>query len=262
MPNLDVNNKVIRVVKFIAGLKDPRIAARLSHHGFKRKVLQRGIQLMNAAVAPDLNAFPELPPAAPALLDKIDSWENKWFPIINVSLKHNYPEVHAKVMRNLKQTRGPELLLSVPRLVNRIRVLESGPPNDNRDEAARKRDADARKLLTERGVDDEELQRVEALLEEAGMVSVPDPEDAPVDDEEQGEDPAVTAMWGWYLEWSTIARTAITNGNMLRKLGFRTRSGSQSEDGPTEPEQEGDDDGGSVEPAGDEDEDDDEPDQQ
>ena len=33
-------------------------------------------------------------------------------------------------------------------------------------------------------------------------------------------------MWSWYLEWSTIARTAIKDGSLLRYLGFGRRRGS------------------------------------
>ena len=33
-------------------------------------------------------------------------------------------------------------------------------------------------------------------------------------------------MWGWYLEWSTIARTEIKDGRLLRYLGFGRRRGS------------------------------------
>ena len=30
-------------------------------------------------------------------------------------------------------------------------------------------------------------------------------------------------MWAWYLEWSTIARTTISDGRLLQRLGFGTR---------------------------------------
>lgn len=32
--------------------------------------------------------------------------------------------------------------------------------------------------------------------------------------------PAEDALWSWYLEWSTIARTVITDRRLLRRLGF------------------------------------------
>jgi hypothetical protein len=28
-------------------------------------------------------------------------------------------------------------------------------------------------------------------------------------------------MWSWYLEWSTLARVAISDRRLLRSLGFR-----------------------------------------
>ena len=49
-------------------------------------------------------------------------------------------------------------------------------------------------------------------------------------------------MWAWYLEWSTIARRAITDRRLLRQLGFLHHSKSEPAvaDEATETEVEGD----------------------
>ncbi len=58
-------------------------------------------------------------------------------------------------------------------------------------------------------------------------------------EEQQAElDQAEAAMWGWYLEWSKIARIAIKQRVLLKELGFlSTRSGGDDEgsDGPPPP---------------------------
>ena len=46
---------------------------------------------------------------------------------------------------------------------------------------------------------------------------------------------AEEAMWGWYLEWGQVARTAIKQRDLLRQLGFlRDRGGAEEEDGSGE----------------------------
>lgn len=37
-------------------------------------------------------------------------------------------------------------------------------------------------------------------------------------------------LWAWYLEWSTIARTAITDRRLLKMLGFLRSSGAKAEE--------------------------------
>src|SRR5690606_24103354 len=50
---------------------------------------------------------------------------------------------------------------------------------------------------------------------------------------------AEDAMWGWYLEWSQIARVAIRDGRLLRQLGFSSRpSSTRATDEATEEEEE------------------------
>jgi len=39
---------------------------------------------------------------------------------------------------------------------------------------------------------------------------------------------AEAAMWKFYLEWSAIARHVIKDGNLLRELGFKKRSGRRT----------------------------------
>ncbi len=49
------------------------------------------------------------------------------------------------------------------------------------------------------------------------------------------DEEAETAMWSWYLEWSTIARTVINNRRHLRELGFLQPSRSREDEPEPEP---------------------------
>ena len=48
-------------------------------------------------------------------------------------------------------------------------------------------------------------------------------QEAREEDERKARKAAEEAMWAWYLEWSTIARHAISDRNLLRALGFLCR---------------------------------------
>ena len=41
---------------------------------------------------------------------------------------------------------------------------------------------------------------------------------------------AESTLWGWYLEWSQVARTAIKQRALLRQLGFLTSRGGAAEE--------------------------------
>lgn len=52
-----------------------------------------------------------------------------------------------------------------------------------------------------------------------------------VEEQEAALEAAEAAMWGWYLEWSKIARIAIKQRPLLRQLGFLSvRRGSEEEE--------------------------------
>jgi len=86
----------------------------------------------------------------------------------------------------------------------------------------------ARELLAERGLTDAVIAEATKYLERLGAVR-----EAPAVDLEAirgAQEKAEQAMWGWYLEWSTIARSAIKDGRLLQQLGFlKVRRGQESE---------------------------------
>lgn len=217
MSGLSVGQRAERVLQLLMGLRNGRVASKLAAYGFTDKVRHQGWQLLEALTENRLDKLPSAS-ANPALLSDLDAWENKWFPIANVSLAVHYPAAHQFLFNNLHQTDGLDVLISVGTFLRRLDELPGR--KDVKDAGA------ARKLLGERGLTDATLAVAKELLDRAGHVAKEPPPPAVTPEQAQA---AEKALWDWYLEWSTIARTAISNRRLLRELGF-LRSASASAD--------------------------------
>ncbi|MEM9491885.1 MAG: hypothetical protein AAGC55_22255 [Myxococcota bacterium] len=217
MAKLRTGDKVDRVVKFLMGLRDRRVATVLAKHGFSQDELDNGWRLLRAVVGEKLD-IPLAGTIDKGVLGQLDAWENRWFPIVRASLTHRFPSIGERVFMNLSQTAGNEVIVSVSTLIERVEALASGTGEDQA----------ARALLAQRGLDDAAIAAARDLLDTLGTVEAAEPgdSDAVVAQEMQAEE----AMWGWYLEWSAIARATISDRRLLRLLGFggRRRSAGQS----------------------------------
>ncbi len=204
---LRLGQKVDRVIRFLMGVNQPRIAGVLVRHGFSQEELDRGWEALRAVAGERLNA-PAAPTKDPEAIERLDAWENTWFPIIQATLAHRFPKIQEEVFLNISQTEGPELAISVNTLLMRIATLEHG-------------DADhqaARALLTTRGLNEEIIGEATKYIERLGQVREPPAVD--LEAMREGRQIAEDAMWAWYMEWSTIARSVIKDGRMLQRLGF------------------------------------------
>jgi len=188
------------------GLNDPRVAGPMIDYGFTQADLEEGYQLLMEATGAKL-AIPRYRAPDPSVFEELDAWENRWFPIARASLQRHDPEVGEAIFLNLSQTEGVEVAVTVGNFVRRVREAQEGTEAEQA----------AMQLLAKRGLDEDTLGEAEGLL---GQLQQPDQAPEPPIDRSA----AVDAMWGWYLEWSTIARQAITDRNLLRKLGFLRRS--------------------------------------
>jgi hypothetical protein len=120
------------------------------------------------------------------------------------------------------------VVLSVSTLVERIDGLtESG-------------DTAALATLAKHGLAEEALAEARGML---GQVMQPPVETSPAAGESDFDQAGEDAMWSYYLQWSAIARRAITDRRRLRELGFlrssRGRAGEDEApagDAPVEPE--------------------------
>ncbi len=144
MPSLSLDDKAARQLGFLMGFANPRIVAALNVCGFDRPEHQRGWDLLRAVVGEAFD-YVGAPPTDPKAVEAVDDWENRWYPIVDASLEHRFPEVHGRVFLNLSQTSGPEVLLSVATFVERIRGLGADGASDD--------DRAAGELLAKRGLD-------------------------------------------------------------------------------------------------------------
>ncbi len=219
---LTIGQKCGRMLKFLRGIRIPRVAGALSAHGFDQPDLDEGWDLLRLASGARLNV-PTVVPFKSDVYDQLDGLENMWFPICQATLERKYPAVHNAVFLNLRQTSGLEVSISMGTFVERIRKLET---------SKQKADKDARAVLERRGLTEAVLSQAEALLAQLKIKPDAPPQKAPsAADIAEAE----AAMWAWYKEWSVIARQAVHDRRLLRSLGFLTASGAPvSDDEPTE----------------------------
>ena len=224
-----IGDKAERVLKLLLGLRNRKVASSLAARGFGKDDLQEGLALLRAVTDVSLDA---LPPASsdPAIVQQIDRWENEWFPVANATLLRRHPEIHARVFLNLSQTEGAAVVVSVSTFLERIAELpraESGYGQAGKD---------ARKLLARRGLTPKVIDEAKALLEQVATIEAEPAELPDLEEERTRLAEAEDAMWAWYLEWAEIARTAIKDRALLRRLGFlastpsRRRSTAVDED--------------------------------
>ena len=215
MGDLSIGKKMKRALEFAAALGDPYVRRKLAPNGFNDEELAKGLRLANAASSMKLSIAPGLDMTVLGLLD---AWENHWFPIVEIVLRTNFLGVHELVFRNLTQTDGAQVIVSVTTLLDRLDSVAKP-----KSQGGHPQGAEARKLLVKRGLTDAVVEEARGLLGKVGMV----PEGAELV-EAIDVDPDATAeaealLWNWYLEWSQIARTVIHDRRTLRSLGFLRR---------------------------------------
>lgn len=219
--SLTLGEKTFRTIRFLFGLRSPRIATALSGYGFKNEDMVEGWNLIYALGKGKLAILPAGPRDMEVLL-KLDAWENQWFPIAEAALDRRFPAVSARFFLNLVQTEGPEVAISVRTFVDRFDELGTS-------EKFGAEGKKAQELLGQRGVTTAIIDEAKALL--AKLTQVAEPIE-PVSEAEQEEELAAAeaAMWAWYLEWSKIARIAIKQRPLLRQLGFLSIKRGAEED--------------------------------
>jgi len=215
MGDLSIGKKTKRALEFAAALGDPFVRRKLAPNGFNDEELAKGLGLANAASSMKLSVAPGLDMTVLGLLD---AWENRWFAIVEIVLRTNFLGVHELVFRNLTQTEGAQVIVSVTTLLDRLDAVAKP-----KSQGGHPQGPDARKLLVKRGLTDAVVEEARGLLAKVGKV----PEGAElveaIDADPDATAEAETRLWNWYLEWSAIARTVIHDRRALRSLGFLRR---------------------------------------
>lgn len=221
---LSLGDETYRTIRFLLGLRNPRIATALTGYGFKQEDMEEGWSLINALGKGKLAVLPNGPRDMETLL-KLDAWENQWFPIAQAALDRRFPALSARFFLNLTQTEGPEVAITVRNFVDRYDDLAAG--NDKYGPEAKR----AQDLLTQRGVTPAIIKEAKDMLTKLTHVAEP-AEPVSVEEQEAALEAAELAMWAWYIEWSKVARIAIKQRPLLRQLGFLSvkRVGEEEEE--------------------------------
>src|SRR5690606_12655073 len=213
MARLTTLQKSERMLRFLFGMRIPRVAQALAPYGFGRKTMEEGWAHLREVVFGGEEPSEEGKPNLRVLSD-LDAFENTWFPIARRSLARRHPEIAKHLFDQLSQTRGPGVAISVQVFLDRLESMErrrkpfgaAGPA--------------ARRLLAERGLTAERAAKARALLSRLREIEAA----RSMTRVSVGrEELAAEAMWAWYLEWGAIARVAIKNRTLLRALGFSPR---------------------------------------
>ncbi|MBX3215701.1 MAG: hypothetical protein KF850_26925, partial [Labilithrix sp.] len=170
----------------------------MATYGFTDAELQEGWSLMNLVGRVKLDAH--TPAADTSTLEQLDQWENQWFPIASATLQRRFPAVHAQVFKNLSQTDGPAVAVSVRTFLERFDQMAAGAG------AYGAEGAQAKALLETRGLMPSVLNQARGLLETIGKIATVDAVMAAQDP--KALEKAESDLWAWYLEWSQIARIA------------------------------------------------------
>ena len=231
MARLTIGQKAERVLEFLLALRNPRIAGPLTQHGFKQVDLDEGWQLLRSITRTQLDGVPAEVSVDSDALRALDQWENKWFVIAAATLERRAPAVHEWMFRNLAQTEGIGVVVSVGTFLERWNLLDKDEPEGGLGTAGK----EAKKLLQSRGLTKETLDNARALLKKLGKIDKSMPDVEKVSAENTEFEAMERALWAWYLEWSAIARQAISQRSLLRQLGFlRTSAGGKKDDATEE----------------------------
>ena len=211
--------KAGRVLVFLFGVRHPRVWAALLERGFSAEEYDEGWRRLRAlADARYAGVVVEEP--REDVVGALDAWENTWFPVIDASLRHRFPDEHARLLASLSQTSGIGVVLSVGALLERLEALSR---------AQRGRSRQAYDLLQKRGLTSQVIARAQSLLDRLTKLA-PMRKQAKRPVAAFSEERALQDLWAWYLEWSRLARLVVTDRRLLRALGFLERTGAQNRD--------------------------------
>lgn len=198
-----------KLLRFLLALNDDDIARALLAHGLSTEELDEGWSRLRALGRKDLRGLAPAPRADRRNdpFAAVEAWSNQWLPILRATLNHRYPTIAKRVLA-ARDDNSAEAFLDGPLTAERTLALSKGNADAR----------EARALLARRGLTDEVLR--DGLARYAAVTTNFPP--AATQSKVVRAD-ADERAWAWYQEWSAIARVRITDGRLLRRLGFGKR---------------------------------------
>ncbi|MBL9020573.1 MAG: hypothetical protein JNL21_00175, partial [Myxococcales bacterium] len=207
-PNAD---RELQMARLLLGIPNARVFEALAAHGFTKADYEEGWTLLRRVAGARIREPESVPPSVD-VVSRVDAWEDRWFAIIQATLNRVDPALCEEVFHGLAQADGQAAVESVRTLLARLDALRSS-------KEARSRAACER--LERRGLTPAVLDEVRKLLSPVDAASAA-PGAGHHELTEQEIHAAEEAMRGYYDEWSTIARSAVSDRRLLRRLGLST----------------------------------------
>src|SRR5690606_11918029 len=191
MSRVDIGQKAARTLKFLVGVRHPKVSHWLKAFGFDDEALQHGWKMLAAVtrvrVVESTSGAPD-----PRLIRLMDEFENLWFPVVKVTLSTRYPDVHDALFTKLSQSKGTDVAVTVQTFLERLGQMEQGEGIFAENGPA------ARVLLAERGLTEAVVEDIQAVVNRLQLVSTIVEQTTTKEDLLRAE----ADLWNWYLEWS------------------------------------------------------------
>jgi hypothetical protein len=222
MPRFTNEAKIVKTLKLLMSVQNPKILNLLRIRGFDTEDLHEGWNLFNTATGQfaSLKNMKNLPGIIDInkLIAIIDTWENVWFEIAEAALRRKFPEICDELFLNLHKVSGISVIVNVNTLVNRI---------DSFFHNSEERYVNASNLLKKRGLNEQTLEEARVLLSQAESASFEELPEPLVTKETLDE--ARENMWKWYIDWSTTARTIIKSKSLKISMGISSPTPKKTE---------------------------------
>jgi hypothetical protein len=189
------------------------IRAALATKGYQEQEHEYAFSLLKKITAFSRQGTPEIDRAARDALTEVDAWDEPNFACMKATLGRLHPEQERFLFHDLEPKQGPESIMSVTTLLDRLDAMESSADR----KATRKADHAALATLAVRGYTRDYLARLRELVKTAQRVVVIQPLTA--DDRTQ----ALLDLHAWLTDWSTSANAVIKRRAHLVRLGLVKR---------------------------------------
>jgi hypothetical protein len=205
-----------RVLTFLIGVgTSVPIRAALAARGYSQKESDYAWDQLKklAGSTPAGGPEPSIDRKIQDAISELDRWDEPNFESIEATLQRLHPDQAKFVFANLEAKQGPEAVVSVSTLLDRLDALDNSPER----KATRKADQAALKTLAERGYTAEERERLRGLVKLAQTVVLV----TPVSDAERTQ--ALVDLYRWLSDWSATAKLVISRRDHLIRLGLAKR---------------------------------------
>ncbi|MFO0562775.1 MAG: hypothetical protein U0269_32450 [Polyangiales bacterium] len=219
-----------RVFSLLRGIaKNPVALAKLVARGYSDEAHAEGWALLHRVTRLPEESNPIVVDSKTAdALDALDQWDNENFSVIESALARKFPAQRAALFDKLAAGDGPESVLAVETLLDRLASLSKGKLTDN---ARADKDADA--YLEKRGYTAalrKELR--EKVTQARALPAFATRDSAAVEERANARREALTALHGWWREWATVARKFVKRRDVLINLGLGQRKKRKATEPP------------------------------